>query len=295
VDQMAFIKVVKNKAYYKRYQVKFRRRREGKTDYYARKRLVTQAKNKYNSPKYRLVARITNTDVICQIIYSKIEGDYVLSAAHGHELPRYGVKAGLNNYASCYCVGLLLARRLLAKLGLDKKYTGKEQATGEMYTVEAIQDGPRPFTANLDVGLVRTTTGSRVFACLKGAVDGGLNVPHSEKRFPGFDSESNQFDPEVLKKRIFGQHISDYMKTLQTESPEDYQSNFSKYVANGITPESLPEIYKKAHAAIRANPAFVKKVAKEGVQPKRFGKRKINIKQRKDKVRQKIAAFLASK
>jgi len=48
-------------------QVKYRRRREGKTDYYARKRLVVQAKNKYASPKYRLVVRITNKDVVCQV------------------------------------------------------------------------------------------------------------------------------------------------------------------------------------------------------------------------------------
>ncbi len=54
---MPFVKVQKTKAYFKRYQVKFRRRREGKTDYRARKRLITQDKNKYNSPKYRLVVR----------------------------------------------------------------------------------------------------------------------------------------------------------------------------------------------------------------------------------------------
>lgn len=40
---------------------------EGKTDYYARKRLVAQAKNKYNTPKYRLVVRFTNKDIICQV------------------------------------------------------------------------------------------------------------------------------------------------------------------------------------------------------------------------------------
>ena len=56
----AFVKVQKNKAYFKRYQPKFKRRREGKTDYYARKRLCVQDKNKYNTPKYRLVVRITN-------------------------------------------------------------------------------------------------------------------------------------------------------------------------------------------------------------------------------------------
>jgi large subunit ribosomal protein L5e len=91
---------VKNTAYFKRYQVKYRRRREGKTDYYARKRLVTQAKNKYNSPKYRLVVRFTNTDVICQIVYAKLQGDVVMSAAYSHELPKYGVKVGLTNWAA---------------------------------------------------------------------------------------------------------------------------------------------------------------------------------------------------
>ncbi|CAO2633487.1 60S ribosomal protein L5 (Fragments) [Lemmus lemmus] len=54
---MGFVKVVKNKAYFKRYQVRFRRRREGKTDYYARKRLVIQDKNKYNTPKYRMIVQ----------------------------------------------------------------------------------------------------------------------------------------------------------------------------------------------------------------------------------------------
>ena len=51
---MGFVKVVKNKAYFKRFQVKYKRRREGKTDYFARKRLICQDKNKYNTPKYRL-------------------------------------------------------------------------------------------------------------------------------------------------------------------------------------------------------------------------------------------------
>lgn len=61
------MKVVKNKAYFKRYQVKLRRRREGKTDYHARKRLTVQDKNKYNTPKYRLIVRFTNRDVIAQV------------------------------------------------------------------------------------------------------------------------------------------------------------------------------------------------------------------------------------
>ncbi len=115
-DQQAFVKVQKTKAYFKRYQVKFRRRREGKTDYRARKRLICQDKNKYNSPKYRLVVRFTNKFVLAQIIYATIQGDVCMCQASSTELPRYGCKVGLKNYAAAYCTGLLVARRLLRQL-----------------------------------------------------------------------------------------------------------------------------------------------------------------------------------
>jgi len=293
--EMAFIKVVKNKAYFKRFQVKYRRRREGKTDYRARKRLVTQAKNKYHSPKYRLVARFTNTDIVAQVIFAKIEGDHILTAAYAHELPRYGVKAGLTNYASAYCVGLLLARRLLNKLQMDKTYVGKADATGEIYNVEDAENARRPFSCNLDIGLVRATTGNKVFGALKGAVDGGLKIPHSERRFPGYDSESKKFDPAGLKKRIFGEHVTAFMKHMQDEEPEEYKAHFSNFIKNGINPDQLPEIYKKAHAAIRADPTFTKKAAKEGLIKKHWGKRKQNIKQRRDRIKQILAAAQAKK
>lgn len=104
--------MVKSKAYFKRFQVKFRRRREGKTDFYARKRLVVQDKNKYNTPKYRMIVRLSNKDITCQIAYARLEGDRIVAAAYSHELPRYGVKVGLTNYAAAYCTGLLLARRV---------------------------------------------------------------------------------------------------------------------------------------------------------------------------------------
>lgn len=47
-----------------------------------------------------------------QIAYAKLEGDVIICAAYAHELPRYGVKVGLTNYAAAYCTGLLLARRV---------------------------------------------------------------------------------------------------------------------------------------------------------------------------------------
>ena len=64
---MAVAKAIKTKAYFKRFQVKFRRRREGKTDYRNRKFLNMQDKNKYNTPKYRLIVRISNKDVCAQV------------------------------------------------------------------------------------------------------------------------------------------------------------------------------------------------------------------------------------
>lgn len=113
-----------------------------------------------------------------QIAYSRIEGDKIMCSAYSHELPRYGIKVGLTNYASAYCTGLLLARRLLQKLRLDKTYEGTTEVTGEEFNVEAVEKGPDTFRCYLDVGLQRTSTGARVFAALKGAVDGGLNIPH---------------------------------------------------------------------------------------------------------------------
>ena len=110
---MGFVKIVKNNAYFKRYQTKFRRRIAGKTDYYARKRMIIQDKDKYNTPKYRFVARITNSKVICQVIYATLIGDKVLCQAESSELKKWGLTAGLKNYSSAYCTGLLCARRLL--------------------------------------------------------------------------------------------------------------------------------------------------------------------------------------
>jgi large subunit ribosomal protein L5e len=110
---MAFIKQVKTKSYYKRYQVKNRRRREGKTDYYARRRLIQQDKNKYDTKKYRFVVRRTNRRIICQITYATILGDNVLCQADSQELRKFGLEAGLTNYAAAYATGLLCSRRLL--------------------------------------------------------------------------------------------------------------------------------------------------------------------------------------
>ncbi|EGC40112.1 60S ribosomal protein L5 [Dictyostelium purpureum] len=289
---MGFVKVVKTKAYYSRYQVQFRRRREGKTDYQQRHRLITQDKNKYNSPKYRLVARITNKDVVAQIVYSKIVGDFVLASAYAHELPRYGVKVGLTNYASCYATGLLLARRLLAKLKLADTYKGQEKVDGKIFLVKPVDDKARPFKANLDVGLARTSTGSKVFAVLKGAVDGGLYVPHSESRFAGYNAESKKLNAEVLRSYIFGQHVAKYMSLLQADDEEAYKKLFSRYIKAGVASKDIEEIYKKAHAAIRADPSpAAKKDRKYEAKNNKLVQR--TLRQRRARISQKKASLRA--
>ena len=87
-----------------------RRRRTNTTNYRLRRGLVKQDKRKYNAPKWRLVVRISNKDVTCQVSCARQTGDQVLCAAYSHELTRYGLKVGLTNYSACYCTGLLLAR-----------------------------------------------------------------------------------------------------------------------------------------------------------------------------------------
>jgi len=301
---MVFVKLVKNKAYFKRFQVKFKRRRQAKTDYYARKRLIIQDKNKYKTPKYRFVVRLSNRDITCQIFSADMTHDVCFLAAYSHELPRYGVKMGLTNYSAAYCTGLLLARRVNKKLGLE--YNGQDKVDGAEYHVTPDADGKAPFKALLDVGLRRTTTGAKVFGALKGACDGGLDIPHNDRRFPGTkkDGEDYKGDPEQHKKYIFGGHVAAYMKTLAEDDEEAYKRQFGRYIAAGLKADALEGMYKAAHAGIRKDP-WVKRAPtelgsfgkREKEKPKDYPKKswnraKLSKKQRAGRIRQKISNLL---
>jgi len=288
--EMAFVKAQKSRAYFKRFQVKFKRRRDGKTDYRARIRLINQDKNKYNTPKYRFVVRFSNKDICAQIISASIAGDLVLASAYSHELPSYGLEVGLTNYAAAYCTGLLLARRVLKHLEMDAEYEGNVEASGEDYSVEPA-DTRRPFRALLDVGLIRTTTGNRVFGALKGALDGGLDIPHSDMRFAGFGKDSKKLDAEVHRKYIYGGHIAAYMNTLTEDEPEKYQTHFSEYIKRGIEADNVEALYKKVHAAIRANPVPTKSAKQPPKQHKRYNLKKLTYEQRKNKLIERLNAF----
>jgi len=217
-----------------------------------------------------------------------------MTAAYAHELPRFGVKVGLTNYASAYATGLLLARRHLKKLRLDTKYVGKKEADGEDYLVTR-RRGRRPFLANLDVGLVRTTTGARVFGTLKGALDGGLHVPHRGKKFYGYDREKKQLDSAKLRHAIFGGHVSDYMKLLSKNSPTKYKKQFSRYIKANVAPEGLEALYKKAHANIRKNPSVLRTKKKKPAVQKSWNKKKITAEQRRKRVQKKLSQIAKKK
>jgi len=146
------------------------------------------------------------------------------------------------------------------------------------------------FFALLDVGLKRTTTGARIFGALKGALDGGLDIPHSETRFAGYDPKEEKLYAEDLRSHIFGGHVAEYMEKLSERNPAKYQAQFSKFIANGITHENMEEMYKNGHAAIRANPDMVKTENKFTGKPKRYSRAKISYSERKNRIAQKKAS-----
>jgi large subunit ribosomal protein L5e len=302
---MGFVKVVKNSSYFRRYQVQFRRRREAKTDYQQRRKLVFQEKNKYQTPKYRFVVRFTNRDVVCQIFFADLLKDNCLCAAYSHELKRYGLPVGLTNYAAAYCTGLLLARRVDRKFRLG--YEGNTEVNGVEYHVKDDRQGMAPFKAFLDVGLCRTTTGARVFGALKGACDGGLNIPHKTRRFPGshYDKDTKKwsYDPSVHRSFIFGVPVANYMRKLQEENSEKYAAHFSRYIAAGLGPDNLEERIRRVHALIRKNPNRPRdptelgyfgeprpspKIIRATYENKRFSKLPKTLAQRKASIREKL-------
>jgi large subunit ribosomal protein L18 len=133
-----------------RYRVRFRREREGKTDYRRRLRLL-------RSGLPRLVVRISLKHVSAQVVRATSEGDVVVASAHSNQLDELGWKNGKSNTPASYLVGLLCGYRAI-KSGIKESV--------------------------LDLGSHDPTPGSKVFAVLKGALDAGLQIPHNEEILP---------------------------------------------------------------------------------------------------------------
>ncbi|KVH87458.1 GroES-like protein, partial [Cynara cardunculus var. scolymus] len=123
-----------------------------------------------------------------------------------------------------------------------------------------------------------------------GALDGGLDIPHSEKRFAGFSKDGKQLDADVHRKYIYGGHVASSMRILMEDEPEKYQSHFSEYIKDGVDSENIEELYKKLHSAIRANPT-PKKLEK---QPPMFNLKKLTYDERKQKLIERLNALNAA-
>ncbi|XAR64560.1 hypothetical protein NMG60_11008291 [Bertholletia excelsa] len=178
-------------------------------------------------------------------------------------------------------------------LEMEEEYEGNVEATGEDFSVEPAESR-RPFRALLDVGLIRTTTGNHVFGALKGALDGGLDIPHSDKRFAGFSKDSKQLDAEVHRKYIYGGHVAAYMRTLMEDEPEKYQSHFSEYIKKGIDADSIEGMYKRVHAAIRADPTQKRSEKQPPKEHKRFNLKRLTYEERKAKLIERLNALNAA-
>jgi len=229
-----------------------------------------------------MVVRFTNKRVLTSVVYSTLKGDMTVAAADSKELLKYGVPCGLTNYAAAYATGLLLARRLLKDKKIDDKFVGLAAADGKLWNITETNPERRPFKAYLDVGLVRTTTGNRVFGAMKGACDGGLNIPHNERRFPGCRMEKAEaavgkkrgggqeetgkpkkvFNAEEHLEHIMGVHVQEYYDLLKGENPAAFKKQFSKW-EKALGGKKFEAIYKATHAAIRKSPAHTKAARKQ--------------------------------
>ena len=175
--------------------IHYRRKREGKTDY--KKRL-----NLLKSGIPRLVVRKTNRNIIAQIIEYSPEGDKVVNFVTSQNLQDYGWQLSKSNTSAAYLVGLLLAQKTKVK------------------------------EANLDIGLQTPVKGSKLFAVLKGCVDGGLNVPHSKKVIPD-------------ENRIKGKNVEEYAKNLKEKDKEKFQKLFSSHIDNKIDFDKYEKYFEK--------------------------------------------------
>lgn len=146
-----------------------KRRLERKTNYLRRRRIL-------ETERPRIVIRKTNRYIIIQYVESEGAKDSVLYSFTSKELLKKGwpkEKAGsLKSISGAYSAGFVFGKKILKE---------KEKAT-------------------LDIGLIRSTKGSRVYAALKGIVDSGANVYYNDVNFPDEKKIFNEEFKEIINK-----------------------------------------------------------------------------------------------
>jgi len=151
-----------------RYHVKFRRRRENKTDY--RKRLAL-----LKSGEPRAIVRKTLRNTIVQISLYDEKGDRIVTSANSIELKKLGWNFSTKTLPAAYLTGYLAGKRAI-KNKLE--------------------------SAVLDLGMQRPTKGGRVFAALKGMLDAGLEIPYSEEILPDEDRLNGKHINEEIASKV---------------------------------------------------------------------------------------------
>lgn len=185
-----------------RYRVFFRRRREGKTDYYKRLKLL-------KSGKPRFIVRITSNRVRAMISKPSTIGDYTLIQVGTEHLRKHGWKGGARNTPAAYLVGLLCGKKAM------------EQGIEECV---------------FDIGLHSPQKGVRAFAVLKGALDSGLQIPHDPEVLPENGRITGRHIAEYaqkLKENSEGEYkrrFSQYLK--RGLAPEKLEEHFNEIKNN---------------------------------------------------------------
>ncbi|KAG7604366.1 Ribosomal protein L5 eukaryotic/L18 archaeal C-terminal [Arabidopsis thaliana x Arabidopsis arenosa] len=81
------------------------------------------------------------------------------------------------------------------------------------------------------------------------------------------------------------------MKLLGEYEPEKLQTLFSAYIKKGVEAESIEEMYKKVHAAIRAEPNHKKTEKPATKEHKRYDLKKLTYEERKNKLIERVKAL----
>ena len=153
-----------------KFRVKPRRQREGKTNYRKRLKLL-------KSRKPRIVVRKTLKNIIVQFVKYNPQGDEILASAISSELKnkKYNWKFSTSNTPAAYLTGLLAGKRAAEK---------------------GIKEGI------LDIGLHHPSTGSKVFAVVKGVEEAGVLCPCDPSKIPSEDRLLGKYLDETLPKEV---------------------------------------------------------------------------------------------
>eukprot|EP00976_Prorocentrum_cordatum_P076661 1182391-Prorocentrum_minimum.AAC.2 len=89
-----------------------------------------------------------------------------------------------------------------------------------------------------------------------------------------------------------GEHVAEYMSEMRDEEPEKtHRVCSTQYVAEGIDPDDLADLYPSVHEAIRENPEHEKKARSKPADAKKWKTVKLTYEQKKANLKSKLLAL----